>query len=62
MFKFLLVMFLISPNGVEGTAKIPVSSLQECQELGAEYSRMAYEEGYVIIGTCVEPKDYVASS
>src|SRR3546814_8858897 len=62
MFKFLLVMFLIDPQGNIGTVKAPMPSYEVCKQQGIILLDNATKAGLVAIGTCVKPGDYVASS
>lgn len=62
MFKFLLVMFLLTPDGQVMVAKEPQATLQECLAEGQATIKEAAEVGLIVVGTCVEPKDYIAAS
>lgn len=59
MFKFLLVMFAFFPDGTIGVAKKPMASLEQCQDVAGKLAGEAKAKGVSVIGTCVQPKDFV---
>src|SRR3546814_1944959 len=54
MFKFLLVMFLIDPQGNIGTVKAPMPSYEVCQQQGIILLDNATKAGLVAIGRSEE--------
>lgn len=62
MFKFLLILFVFSPDGSVGMVKTPTPTYEACQQLGANLTAKINAAGGAAVGTCVKPGDYIADA
>jgi hypothetical protein len=62
MFHFLLVIFLITPTGDIGMIKAPMPTYETCQDEGQKVMAKATTAGWIAVGTCVRPDDYVGDA